>query len=274
VHGVDGRGCQLINSSASGTSWHGWMYPATSNGVADFNGGRSGTGDPRHADTCYQPNPISMGAGKVRIVGEIEKPPTGLGFSASITLSAKPGQCVTEGTLASYTIASIPGQKTAATATFDITVDIPDGTRNLALTIRGGEPRCTTAGANCGVYVRYFRMYASLGANAPDPQLPSPLVIADEQSYGLGSGHGNVVNRFESDPVNTATGNYVYTASDFALPGRGLNLAFTRSYNSLDVGVGPIGPGWRQLIPGGARIRIGRSRALHCGRWCAVPLRT
>lgn len=96
VYGVDGRGCQLINSSASGTSWHGWMYPDTSTGVADFNGGRSGTGDPRHADTCNPPNPTPMGAGKVRIVGEIEKPATGLGFSASVTLSAHPGQCVTE----------------------------------------------------------------------------------------------------------------------------------------------------------------------------------
>lgn len=245
AYGVDGRGCQLINSSASGTSWHGWMYPAINNGVADFNGGRTGTGDPRHADTCYAPNPTPMGAGKVRIVGDIEKPPTGLGFSASVTLSAHPGQCVTEGTLASYTIASIPGQQAAATRTFDVTVDIPAGTRNLALTIRGGEPRCTTEGGNCGVYVPSLRMYASLGADAPDPQLPTPLAIPDEQSYGLGSGHGNVLNRFESDPVNTATGNYVYSASDLTLPGRGLNLAFTRSYNSLDAGVGSFGPGWR-----------------------------
>jgi RHS repeat-associated protein len=68
----------------------------------------------------------------------------------------------------------------------------------------------------------------------------------DEQTYGIGSGlHGPAVTHKESEPVDTATGNYVSQATDVALPGRGLAFAFTRTYNSLDTAVGPLGPGWR-----------------------------
>ncbi len=233
------RGCQLINNSVQGTSWYGWMYPDTTYGVADFNGSGSGTGDPRHADLCHTPSPTSMGAGKVRLLGELEKPTTGLAFNASITLSAKVGQCVSESTLASYSIASISAQTSAATQAFDVTVAIPDGTRDLALTIRGGDPRDT--GAGNGVYVHYLRMYASLGADAPDPSLP----MLPAQLRGTGSGtYGNDPSRREAEPVNTATGNYVHQDTDLALPGLGLPVAVTRTYNSLDTDTGPLGVGW------------------------------
>jgi len=51
------------------------------------------------------------------------------------------------------------------------------------------------------------------------------------------------------DPVNAATGNYVYQRKDLELPGKGMPFAFTRSYNSqaasdvtaTDV---PLGYGW------------------------------
>lgn len=256
---VGERGCQLINNSAQGTSWYGWAYPDTASGAADFNGGGSGTGDPRHPAICTQPFAVPMGAGKVRIVGELEKTATGLPFTGTVTLSAKPGVCVSEGTLASYQIVDIPSTKDAVTKSFDVVVDIPEGTRDLALTIRGGEPRCTTQGGSCGVYVHYFRMYASLGEDFPI--LPEEAIAA-QQLFGLGNAHGRMLARMEAEPVNTATGNYASHATDLSLPGRGLPFAFTRTYNSLDPSTGTLGPGWshnyasRLAFEGGGAVRF------------------
>lgn len=51
-----------------------------------------------------------------------------------------------------------------------------------------------------------------------------------------------------ADPVQTATGNLVETATDLSVPGRGPGLAFTRTYNALDAAsaTGPdaLGYGW------------------------------
>ena len=52
------------------------------------------------------------------------------------------------------------------------------------------------------------------------------------------------LSRFEAEPVNTATGNYVSHATDLAMAGRGLRFEFSRTYNSLDTTVGTLGPGW------------------------------
>ena len=48
------------------------------------------------------------------------------------------------------------------------------------------------------------------------------------------------------DPVNLATGNYIYDHVDLRLPGRGLPFEFKRFYNSKDtIGTGlPLGYGW------------------------------
>lgn len=47
-----------------------------------------------------------------------------------------------------------------------------------------------------------------------------------------------------AETVNTATGNYYYQHTDLTLPGRGLGLAFTRTYNAQDATDGPFGRGW------------------------------
>jgi RHS repeat-associated protein len=49
---------------------------------------------------------------------------------------------------------------------------------------------------------------------------------------------------FNADPVNTATGNYIFDHADIAVPGRGLGLSFSRFYNSLDTTPGVVGRGW------------------------------
>jgi dipeptidyl aminopeptidase/acylaminoacyl peptidase len=47
-----------------------------------------------------------------------------------------------------------------------------------------------------------------------------------------------------AEPVNTATGNYLFQRIDLIIPGRGLPVIFTRTYNSLDTYSGPLGHGW------------------------------
>ncbi|MGD9972819.1 MAG: DUF1566 domain-containing protein [Desulfatirhabdiaceae bacterium] len=47
-----------------------------------------------------------------------------------------------------------------------------------------------------------------------------------------------------ADPVNTATGNYIYTQKDFEIPGIGLPIIFERTYNSQDGTDSPLGYGW------------------------------
>jgi YD repeat-containing protein len=47
-----------------------------------------------------------------------------------------------------------------------------------------------------------------------------------------------------ADPVQTFSGAFLYHHTDVSIPGRGPAIGFTRSYNSADTRVGPMGPGW------------------------------
>ena len=49
---------------------------------------------------------------------------------------------------------------------------------------------------------------------------------------------------FNADPVNTATGNYIFERTDISIPGRGMPFEFKRFYNSQDSTTGPLGAGW------------------------------
>lgn len=48
----------------------------------------------------------------------------------------------------------------------------------------------------------------------------------------------------KAGPVNVATGNFAFEYTDLVMPGRGLSVAFSRTYNSLDGYRGPLGLGW------------------------------
>ncbi len=59
------------------------------------------------------------------------------------------------------------------------------------------------------------------------------------------------VRQYTHNPVNSATGDFFHTFSDLSVPGRGVPLQFTRTYNSLSAGNagplgngGPLGYGW------------------------------
>jgi RHS repeat-associated protein len=47
-----------------------------------------------------------------------------------------------------------------------------------------------------------------------------------------------------SEPVDSATGNFVREETDTSLPGSGVSFALDRSYNSLDLTKGELGQGW------------------------------
>jgi RHS repeat-associated protein len=82
---------------------------------------------------------------------------------------------------------------------------------------------------------------------------PTPL---STQLLGMCSaGHVSCPWHAESDPVNTATGNYLSAASDLTLPGIGLPFSFTRAYNSLDTRISVLGRGWRHAYD--ASLTIG-----------------
>ena len=57
-------------------------------------------------------------------------------------------------------------------------------------------------------------------------------------------GQGVSWQGYESDPVNTATGNYTYNRTDLSIPTRSQPLAFSRAYNSVSPQPGPLGMGW------------------------------
>ena len=66
---------------------------------------------------------------------------------------------------------------------------------------------------------------------------------AVESAYGV-NGPVSANQAKAADSVNTATGNYALTQGDISIATRGLELAFTRAYNSFDPKPGPIGHGW------------------------------
>src|SRR5207245_4707872 len=79
------------------------------------------------------------------------------------------------------------------------------------------------------------------GLGSPATQGPQPLELLgpnpiDELPATC------VVGTF---PINAVTGNYTMTAADLTIPGRGVPLLFTRTYNSLTASQpGPFGIGW------------------------------
>jgi RHS repeat-associated protein len=52
-----------------------------------------------------------------------------------------------------------------------------------------------------------------------------------------------------NSPVNTANGNFWHSFSDISIPGRGLPLSFSRTYNAVNASTnGPLGYGWQSNV--------------------------
>lgn len=56
------------------------------------------------------------------------------------------------------------------------------------------------------------------------------------------------------DPVNTITGQFVHSHADVSIPGKGVQLEFSRSYHSMSATATDLGYGWRHSYS--ARLRI------------------
>ncbi|MCP4428303.1 MAG: PKD domain-containing protein, partial [Chloroflexi bacterium] len=72
-----------------------------------------------------------------------------------------------------------------------------------------------------------------------EPPVSESQQWGKENSCLVGSYQG-----FDSDPVNTFSGNFTYNTLDVNIPTWGEPLQFERSYNSRDDEDGPLGPGW------------------------------
>ncbi|MBI5096680.1 MAG: DUF1566 domain-containing protein [Nitrospirae bacterium] len=84
-----------------------------------------------------------------------------------------------------------------------------------------------------------------------DPQLLATLTFSlgsEETSdcipAAIRFGPNSNVTAYFAEPVNVALGNYMYSHKDLVIPGKGIPLTFTRTYNSQDDQGGPIGYGW------------------------------
>ena len=122
----------------------------------------------------------------------------------------------------------------------------------------GADGGFSITGLGCGPQVvRVSRPGFAVYQRTFDPAIGGWLeirLVAAGADYGLGRDSG-----YSGDPVNTATGNYVYEQEDLALPGPGVPLRFTRAYNSRaasEVGApgAPLGYGWTH----GYRITLAR----------------
>ncbi len=103
-----------------------------------------------------------------------------------------------------------------------------------------------------------FRLYA-LGQHRVELRVSAPgsgfadataTTYIDIQPQIVGNGNGGSTGNTRvtsgADPVNLASGNYIYSHSDLTLPGIGMPFEFTRYYNSraVDQTPGSFGYGW------------------------------
>ena len=108
-------------------------------------------------------------------------------------------------------------------------------------------------------YLFYSQSYSLYGAIEKDIDLPKSQIA-------LG---GKTNSGYSADPVNTATGNYIFSKVDLKLPGPGISFVFERNYNAQDGTNGPLGFGWNHTYntqitfdsSNNATIRWGESKA-------------
>ena len=106
---------------------------------------------------------------------------------------------------------------------------------------------------SAGTYYSYWQLQNASGSRF-GVQFYVKIRVVPQQGNALGfgtqTGRGGTNDSVpansgrNADPVNTATGNYNFEATDLRVPGRGVDLEFTRFYNSQDITLGPLGNGW------------------------------
>jgi len=86
---------------------------------------------------------------------------------------------------------------------------------------------------------------------------PTKFDTSPRESLGqtFGDSLGKNTTQPLADPVDSATGNFKQSETDISLPGPGVPLTFTRTYNSLDLSSGELGQGWADSVSASLIIR-------------------
>lgn len=132
-----------------------------------------------------------------------------------------------------------------------------DGTLQTAITIGGSDKRhpvFTASGeeiiyeSNGQLHIMDFpdgmndRVLEDAGSGNSGPHYPT-LFRQPPRTIVFGTKDGRTM--YWADPVNTQLGNYTRSETDFVLPGFGDPVVWSRTYNSQDTMLGPLGYGWR-----------------------------
>ena len=206
----------------------------------------------------------TTGTVPVTLTGTLLLP--GTGGSLQISTGAVPGDFFPQGdqhAAISSTVLGPLSDPGFATTPLTVTAAIVDSAGTLVRTLDAGSrlPRdhwLWDGKDDTGTIMPPGAYMATITAVAPggysgansvpiqvDPDLPTPPCQLGVGGVGAESRH-TPLPQVTVDGVNTASGDYLATATDLApLPGPGIPLEWTRYYNSqCGSGSGPFGPGW------------------------------
>jgi RHS repeat-associated protein len=126
---------------------------------------------------------------------------------------------------------------------------------NVAGNCGSGNPLCSSgSGSGCDqshnaacTYLAYLYNAIGTGETLQQEPLKGGPVTQSETAgdRNCSCSNPNLGQDTQGDPVNTSSGNFSETVTDLSIPGRGIPLAFTRTYNSQAASTsGPLGNGW------------------------------
>ena len=111
----------------------------------------------------------------------------------------------------------------------------------------GGASSCSASTNNGCTYLGVLYNATGTGDTLQQEALQGGPVTSAETAGppNCSCSNPNLGQDTTNDPVNTSSGNFTETVTDLAIPGRGMPLAFTRTYNSSAAATsGPLGYGW------------------------------
>lgn len=141
-----------------------------------------------------------------------------------------------------------------SSSAISVSTNLPATTFSIAgpINLAGGGTSSTFSDVPVGTYTITF---AAVPGYITPSQQTQTLTAGEPISFtgiydpvagsGLGPGGSsqNPVVMY-AEPVDTQNGNYFYQHTDLSIPGRGLSLTFSRSYNALSSYAGPLGHNW------------------------------
>jgi RHS repeat-associated protein len=170
--------------------------------------------------------------------GTAEQPTLSLSYSTdrSAYEGGRMGLSLSVGNVSDVTEANLTAKVTGA------------NTRSIPVTLNGTTAAFSYQSSKTGVDT--IRVSGTINGYSVQSNAVKVFWVAGagstEGSFGDSSGniYAYVPTCFWGDPVNSVTGNFFETYTDFSLPGDGVPFKLDRTYNSRDESVGPLGKGW------------------------------